>query len=96
MSRALAELQLLPSPVPAGSILKIALWYADVLKQLETLPGKLRQRLEAEGERIADIVGITILPRVHHLAHGFPFKRLFKAFGDHMRGRWPNNLLGLL
>jgi hypothetical protein len=86
-SRALTELQLLPNPISVDPVLEIALWYADVLKQLETLPKKLRQKLEAKGKCIVKIVGVTILPRVHHLAPSFRFQRLFESFGKHKEGK---------
>jgi hypothetical protein len=50
--------------------------------QLETLLEMLKQTLKADGERIVEIVGTTILPRVHHLTPQFPFRRLFEGFGD--------------
>jgi hypothetical protein len=49
MARALVELQLLPSPVPVSLISEIALWYADTLEQLGTLPRDAEA--EAEGGR---------------------------------------------
>jgi hypothetical protein len=87
MAQALVELRLLPSLVPAGPVSYIALWYADTLKQLGALPRMLKQRLMVEGERIVKIVGVTILPRVHHLAPSFPFLCLFEAFGDTKEGK---------
>jgi hypothetical protein len=41
---------------------EIALWYTDALRQLGTLPGMLKQRLEVEGELIVEILRATILP----------------------------------
>jgi hypothetical protein len=64
MAQAQEELRLLPSPVPAGPISEIALWYADALRQLGALLGMLKQRLAAEREHIVEIIGATILPRV--------------------------------
>jgi hypothetical protein len=54
----------------------------------------LKQRLMAEGERIVKIVGVTILPRVHHLAPSFPFLCLFKGFGNTKEGKMPKTLPG--
>jgi hypothetical protein len=42
----------------------------------------MKQRLKVEGERIDEIFGVTILPRVHHLAPSFPFPCLFESFGE--------------
>jgi hypothetical protein len=87
MAQALAELRILPSPVPVGLVSEIALWYMDPLKHLGALPGMLKQRLTAEGERIVEIVDVTILPRVHHLAPSFSFPCLFEGFGDTKEGK---------
>jgi hypothetical protein len=87
MAQALAELRLFPSPVLAGLVLEIALWYADALKQLGALPEMLKQRLMVEGECIVEIIGVTILPRVHHLAPSFLFPCLFEGFGDTKEGK---------
>jgi hypothetical protein len=47
----------------------------------------LKQRLETKGERIVEIVGATILPRVHHLAPSSPLPCLFEGFGDSQEGK---------
>jgi hypothetical protein len=86
MAQALAELRL-SSLAPDGPVSELALWYADVRKQLGALPGMLKQRLAAEGEHIVKIIGATILPRVHHLAPNFPFPCLFEGFGDTTEGK---------
>jgi hypothetical protein len=87
MAGALAELRLLPSPIPAGPISEIALWYADALRHLGTLLGMLKQRLETEGEHIVKIVGTTILPRVQHLSPSFLFPCLFEGFSKSKEGK---------
>jgi hypothetical protein len=52
-----------------------------------TLPGILKRRLEAEGERIIEIIGVTILPSIHDLAPSFPFPHLFESFGESKEGK---------
>jgi hypothetical protein len=47
----------------------------------------LKKRLATEGERIIEIIGATILPRVHRLVPSFPFLRLFEGFGDTKEGK---------
>jgi hypothetical protein len=71
----------------ASLISEIALWYAVVQERLTTLPGMLKQRLKAEGECIIEIVGVTILPRIHHLAPSFLFPRLLESFGESKEGK---------
>jgi hypothetical protein len=87
MAQALVDLRLLPSLVPASPVSEIALWYAHALRQLGALHRMLKKRLAAEGERIVEIVGATILPRIHHLVPSFPFLCLFEGFGDTKEGK---------
>jgi hypothetical protein len=47
----------------------------------------LKQRLETEGEHIIEIIGTTILPRVHHLSPIFLFPCLFEGFGESKEGK---------
>jgi hypothetical protein len=47
----------------------------------------LKQRMKAEGEHIVEIVGVTILPHVHHIAPSFPFPLLFESFSESMDGK---------
>jgi hypothetical protein len=47
----------------------------------------LKQSLKVEGEHIIEIVGVTILPRVHHLTPSFLFPRLFESFGESNEGK---------
>jgi hypothetical protein len=66
---------------PDGSI---ALWFADVIGRIGSLPVRLRQVLQTEVERIVNLVGNLILTRVHRFA---PVTRIFERFGDNATGR---------
>jgi hypothetical protein len=69
---------------PDGST---ALWFADVIRRIGSLPERLRQVLRTEGDRIVNLVGNLILTRVHRFAPNFPFARIFERFGDDAAGR---------
>jgi hypothetical protein len=77
------ELPLIPSE-PDGSI---ALWFADVIEQIGSLPKRLRQMLRTEGEHVVNLVGCLILTRMHRFAPNFPFTQIFERFRDDAPGR---------
>jgi hypothetical protein len=60
----------------------IALWFADVIRQIGSLPERLRQVLQTEGDRIVNLVGNLILTHMHRFAPNFPIAQIFERFGD--------------
>jgi hypothetical protein len=87
MRPARATLGLKPPPIPSGPDGGIALWFADVIGQIGSLPERLGQVLQTEGECIVNLVGNLILTRVHRFATNFPFTQIFERFGDDTAGR---------
>jgi hypothetical protein len=73
--------------VPSSPLPGISLWYVDVMERVNSLPERPRQTLQMEGERIVDIIGNTILPRVYFFAPSFLFAQIFKRFGEDPAGK---------
>ena len=55
-------------------------FFANFAGQLEALPDLLAERATREGKQIVEALAELILPRVHHLAPGFPFDALLEEF----------------
>jgi hypothetical protein len=83
----LSALGLPVDPVPAASLSGIISWLTDTVGKLEALPEVLAKKVTTDGEKIADIIGNTILPRVEHLYPNFPFELLFEKFEEDDEGR---------
>jgi hypothetical protein len=64
--RSLEMLGLNPPAIPSNDQAGVCLWFSDVMGRINSLADVLRQRRQTEGERIVEMVGYTILPRVHH------------------------------
>ena len=55
-------------------------FFANFAGQLEALPDLHAERATREGRQIVEATAELILPRVHHLAPGFPFDALLDEF----------------
>jgi hypothetical protein len=76
-----------PPPIPFKPEGSIALWFAEVIGRIGSLPERLRQVLRMEGEHVVNLVGNLILTRVHRFSPNFPFARIFERFGNDANGR---------
>jgi hypothetical protein len=83
----LAVLGLEPPPIPSEPEVGIALWFVDVIGRVGSLPERLRQVLQMEGECVVNLVGNLILTSVHRFAPNFPFAQIFERFRDDAAGR---------
>ena len=73
-------LNLTPIPLQNRSIDGFISFFSDLAGQLAALPDLLAARAHREGRQIVDAAAQLILPRVHHLAPGFPFDALLDEF----------------
>jgi hypothetical protein len=83
----LVALSLEPTPTPTELEGNIALWFAEVTGQINSLPERLTRVLWMEGEHIFNLVGNLILMHVHCFTPNFPFTRIFERFSDDAAGR---------
>jgi hypothetical protein len=64
----LETLGLEPPPIPSNSEGNIALWFVEVTGRIDSLPKRLMQVLQTEGEYTVNMVGNLILMHVHRFA----------------------------
>ena len=69
-----------PRPLQSHNIGDITNFLAHLAGQLEALPELLTARARREGQQVVEVTARLILPRVHHLAPGFPFAALLEDF----------------
>lgn len=80
VAKAMMGLRLTPLPLPERSIRGISTFFSDLSRKLVGLPDVLVVHAQHEGRQIVDAVARLILPRVRHLAPGFPFDALLDEF----------------
>ena len=74
------KLDLRPAQLEDCSLSGLLPFFANFAGQLEALPDLLAERAMREGKQIVEAIAELILPRVHHLAPGFPFDALLDEF----------------
>ena len=79
-AKAMQGLHLTPLPLQDRSLGSLSSFFSDLSGQLVGLPDVLAARAHREGRQIVDVTARLILPRVRHLAPGFPFDALLDDF----------------
>ena len=74
------QLGLKPAQLEDCSFSGLLPFFANFASQFEALPDLLAERATREGKQIVEATAELILPRVHHLAPGFPFDALLDEF----------------
>ena len=73
-------LGLTPAPLQDCTLSALIPFFANLAGQLEALPDLYAVRATREGRQIVEATAGLLLPRVHHLAPGFPFDALLEEF----------------
>jgi hypothetical protein len=73
-------LGLTPAPLQECTLTDLIPFFANLAGQLEALPDLYAARATREGRQIVEATAELLLPRVHHLAPGFPFDALLEEF----------------
>ena len=73
-------LGLTPAPLQDYTLSDLVPFFANLAGQLEALPDLYAARATREGRQIVEATAGLLLPRVHHLAPGFPFDALLDEF----------------